>query len=211
MSLILDALRKAEAQRSQGPDSRIGIQVLPLPENRRQPVRRGGRVLFALAMLALPIIAVLYALRGDDPVTSSPATAPSLGTQSAKANRAPAPLAASESRRSKADSMSSGGSADRSAPATSAPSDQTPTSSKPPPSDSIALLSQLPDTLKENMPSLTVNGRIYSTRAAQRSAIINGQVYREQDLVEKDLILERIEPDAMVFRYRGQRFRLRDQ
>ena len=52
-------------------------------------------------------------------------------------------------------------------------------------------------------PSLSVNGSVYADEPAQRLLIVNGQVLREGDAASADLTLVSIGPKSAVLRYKG--------
>ena len=60
------------------------------------------------------------------------------------------------------------------------------------------------------MPKLTLQALVYAETAAERMVFINGQKYREGDVVQPDVVLERITEEGAVLRYKGQRLVLRD-
>jgi hypothetical protein len=59
-------------------------------------------------------------------------------------------------------------------------------------------------------PKLTLQALVYAEAAAERMVFINGQKYREGDVVQPDVVLERITEEGVVLRYKGQRLVLRD-
>jgi general secretion pathway protein B len=64
---------------------------------------------------------------------------------------------------------------------------------------------QLPDGIRGQFPAMTFGGSMYSANAANRSLIINGQIHRENDLVTPDLSIEQIRVKGAVFRFKGYR------
>ncbi|HET9821822.1 MAG TPA: general secretion pathway protein GspB [Burkholderiaceae bacterium] len=67
----------------------------------------------------------------------------------------------------------------------------------------------LPADLKRQLPPLAVNGAVYGPAASSRMVFINGQVVREGDSLAEGLVVERIGPKASVLAWRGTRFELR--
>jgi general secretion pathway protein B len=65
---------------------------------------------------------------------------------------------------------------------------------------------QLPANIRSELPQFAVGGSIYSSNPAARSLIVNGQLYREKDRLTQDLSLEEIKLKAAVFSFRGYRF-----
>lgn len=72
----------------------------------------------------------------------------------------------------------------------------------------IPPLSELPPELQRQIPPLTIGGSVYSDNPATRFLIINGQVFHEKDALAPDLTLEQIHLKLAVFRFKDQRFRL---
>jgi len=72
----------------------------------------------------------------------------------------------------------------------------------------LPLLSELPDSLRSQLPKITINGSVYSEQASQRLLLVNNLVLNEGAEVSKELRLERIQPHSSEFSFRGTRFRL---
>lgn len=72
----------------------------------------------------------------------------------------------------------------------------------------IPLLAELPGSLRQQLPKLTVTGSVYSEDAGSRFVMLNGDVVKEGGQPAPGLVLERIEPKSAVLRFKGQRFRL---
>ena len=73
---------------------------------------------------------------------------------------------------------------------------------------SITTREQLPEGIRSQLPPLVVGGSIYSASAPDRSLIIDGRIYRENDRLSADLTLEQIRPKAAVLRFKGYRFEI---
>lgn len=78
----------------------------------------------------------------------------------------------------------------------------------PPPAAAapVQKLSDLPEDLRRQVPTLAFGGSVYSALPAQRMVIFNGQVLREGDPVADGLTVEEIRAKSAVLRLRGQRF-----
>jgi general secretion pathway protein B len=72
----------------------------------------------------------------------------------------------------------------------------------------IPLVSELPAPLRKQLPPLAVGGSVYSDDAASRFIVLDGEVAKEGSQPAPGLVLERIEPRSAVLRYKGERFRL---
>jgi general secretion pathway protein B len=76
-----------------------------------------------------------------------------------------------------------------------------------PPEARVPRLSELPESLRRELPRLTISGSVYSDDPASRFVIINGEVQREGAKLGPDLVLEQIGARELVLRFKGQRFR----
>jgi general secretion pathway protein B len=77
----------------------------------------------------------------------------------------------------------------------------------PAPEAPIPRLSDLPESMRREMPKLTISGSVYSDDPASRFVMINGEVAREGAKLGADLVLEQIGPRELVLRFKGQRYR----
>ena len=72
----------------------------------------------------------------------------------------------------------------------------------------IPLLSELPEDLRRQIPTLAITGAVYSETPAQRLLLVNNLVLHQGDLAAPELSLEEIRPKSSVFSFRGTRFRV---
>lgn len=183
MSLILDALRRADAQRERDPGRGIHAQPAAPPEDDgdsrwidRLPLAR--RLLPWVGGLVL-LLAVLVGWRevrqvpdGWNPSHSLPALP--AGTGSRVAQPPPAPAAH--------------------APASAILPAPAPGRRASPPSAPASL------------PSLTISGSVYAADPRQRLLIVNGKVHGEGEEPVPGVRVEGIRSNAAVLRFRGQRY-----
>lgn len=210
MSYILDALRKADAQRERDPARGIHAQpaTLSSPANHAESGNRFwltgialvvGAALLAAAMWwfgwlgrpaapAVGVAAAPAAVTPPPPATELlPAAPPALPAPVAPpAREAPKPAPA---------------------PAVTA---YPPATAYPPPatSDPIRLLAlaDLPADVQRELPKLAISGGVYSPTPAQRLLIVNGQVLNEGTEAAPGVLLEQIRPKTAVFNFRGYRY-----
>ncbi|MEO6276743.1 general secretion pathway protein GspB [Roseateles sp.] len=71
----------------------------------------------------------------------------------------------------------------------------------------ILRLAELPESLRRELPKLVISGSVYSDDPASRFVIINGEVAREGAKLGADLVLEQIGTRELVLRFKGQRYR----
>lgn len=67
-------------------------------------------------------------------------------------------------------------------------------------------LSELPDDIRRQLPALSIGGSSYSETPANRLLILNGQVFREGDRINADMVLEQIQLKSAVLRFKGYRY-----
>jgi len=65
----------------------------------------------------------------------------------------------------------------------------------------------LPDSVKQQLPSIVVSAHVYSSNPLQRSIVINNNFLEEGEYVLDDLILQEITRNGAIFYYQGTRFR----
>lgn len=231
MSYILDALRRADAERQQGQVPGLHATVDgPVPSS-----SAGRKVLVWWgAGAALVVLAVLIVVWWPRPQTQ-----PVAGQQSPPAVAVPAALGGARSEGASALAAASAPtpmaaptlptlpivvSAAPLAPAAAPVS--TPTLSAPasaavaaPASAAVAgpaavplpkpvPLQQLGPEQRRELPRLVVGGSVWSDSAASRFIVLDGQVLREGDTVAPGLVLERIQPKSAVLRWREMRLEL---
>lgn len=71
----------------------------------------------------------------------------------------------------------------------------------------IPRLAELPEAIRRDVPRIVVSGSVYSDDPRGRFAMINGEVLREGAQLGPDHVLELIRPRELVFRFRGHRYR----
>lgn len=225
MSYILDALRRAEADRERERGQVPGLHTPPASGSTATPAA-GPRRWLPWAGGSLLLLAGLGAgswwAGGEVPPVPQPipqpVTTPAAAPPPAVA-AAPLPVPAAEA----ASAASAASAAVPAAPASPylpapppavvaaapppravpAPAPATPPAAE----DRIPRLAELPDSLRRELPRLAISGSVYSEDPASRFVMINGEVMREGARLGADLVLERIGPRELVLRYRGQRFR----
>lgn len=67
-------------------------------------------------------------------------------------------------------------------------------------------MAELPRTIQQEIPALTIQLHAYSGNPAERLVSINSRMLREGGFLTPDLRLEQITPDGMIFNYKGYRF-----
>lgn len=192
MSYILDALRRADAERVRGAVPGIHAQQVPV---NAETGRHGPAPWVWMAGGAALLLAALLVWQGMAEDAPAPAPVAALPPPlPAPAPRAPAvvslpPIAAEPER-----------------PRAASPRADTPRPASATADARILALHELPEAIRRQIPTMTVGGSIYSKDAASRFLIINGQIFHEGNKITPDLVLEEIKLKAAVMRFKGQRF-----
>lgn len=212
MSYILDALKRADAERERGHVPGLHSQGTPAPAAGAARSRRIGLPMMAAAVaVLLAVAAALWWWRsapGETPapgaampppqtsVTAPPAAVVDIAPASSAPPLpilAPAPVQASPPAIAKKNEPI-------------APAAGTPGPPPAPSSNAVRNLTELPAEAQAQLPKVTVSGSTYSSNPAHRMLIVNGNIMREGQTVSPGLVLEVITPRSAVFNYNGTRF-----
>lgn len=234
MSYILDALRKADAQRQRTRLPGLQAQPAPAPDEALEPVWRsplpwalGAALLLVMGFLAWPRTPSPQAAPPVGTVVSAPAApvAPSAAAPVVQAPPAesaaataiqpapPPPRTAAEPQPQPRVAVRS--TPDREAPPrparapAEAPAANAPTASAPRPAPAASAAPVTGSAAPPGAPKLAITGGVYSADAAQRLLIVGGQVFSEGSEVAPGVVLEQVRPGQAVLSYQGQRFTAR--
>ena len=223
MSYILDALKKAEAERRIGTNASSPAS-LPAADSMQYAHRKAAmRSPWPwVAMTAVAALLAAYSWLRQPPVVPP------------VAQHAPVPVAAAQAQQAVASPLPAEPQQQAIQPATapaqpaiaeSPPEEPKPRSAKrakpagkkhadaekktaepaaPPPPPTLR---ELPDNIQREIPQLSVGGYIYSGSKADRSVLINGRLLHEGEEAAPGLILEKMMPNGMVLNYKGYRYR----
>ena len=223
MSYILEALRRAEAQRQRGAVPGLHAQpasaALADPALARQAgARRSWRLAWILAAVLLLAAGARWWLGPSGPSGLEPTVGPAQPFAVASAARiaAPAvepalavPLAVPVAPALAASVVAANAAAlpPRVASSAGLPLLAAPATA-PASAPRLPTLAELPETVRRELPVFTLGGSVYAEQASQRMVIINGQVLREGDRLAPELLLQQIRLKSVLLDYRGQRFEL---
>ena len=220
MSYILDALRRADAERERERDNVPGLHTQPAPVPHADDGRAGRAPAWvwpAAAVAVAAIAALAWLALGRDaapperlaqvPVAPqvvppppaalpAPVTAPA-AVQSASAAPPLRPAAAAPPRKPAAVVAAVPAKPPRAASATAtATTTPEPRLYKP---------IELPDDMRKEVLALVVGGAMYSQTPANRMLIVNGQLFHEGDTLAPGLTLEQIRLKSAVLKLKGYR------
>jgi general secretion pathway protein B len=199
VSLILDALRKADSERAR--ESVPGLYTQPVPPLSLEAVAHPGArpkpwmwIGIVVGVALLVSLAWFVAGREAPRPLAERAPAPNaLVPEPAREVAAPAPWPSQDRKTAQK----------QPGRAEDAPASQPPTLTP------LYSREQLPDNVRAALPPLAVGGSIYSSTPANRSLILDGRLYRESDQLSTDLQLEAIGMKTAVLRFRDYRFEIR--
>lgn len=235
MSLILQALKKAEAERSVGrvPTLDQVTATEPAPPPSRRGVWAGAVVIIAVA--AAVSAAWWRATSRGEPSTADAAPLPASAAASLRASASASPPSAPAVRAdpqvatappsvqppapARAPSAPppapvpiAAGPSTTPAPAAPAPAPGRVASAPARPASvaeaALPSLHDLPASVRQALPPLPLGGSIWSPHPAERMLILGGEVRREGEAITPDLVLVTIGPRSAVLRWREQSFRL---
>ena len=229
MSYILEALRRAEAQRQQqsaeppglGSANGVGMPTEPAPAapspapTAADPApRRAGWLAGSVAVLGLAAVVVLQAMRpATGPATASPApTAPSATPATAALpppTAVPAPPPPTEAAPAPIlQPAPAPAPAPAPVPVPEAARPAQPSTTARPTSAAVPRYADLPESVRSTLPAISVQGVTWSENPALRHLIVNGRVLQEGQSIGPEHVLEQIGRDGSVLNHRGQRYRI---
>ena len=233
MSYILDALRRADAERERDPGRGIHAQPVPLPtENgRRIPlwifaVGAGLVLLVAGALLLRPAPRVALDLGMPPPNAPVPkqssAVPPPKPVAAEVSPPAPPPLAVAEPAPAPVPAPAPERLPERpvvrapvvTAPAKAVPPNTAPAAPAPAPAveapaaaaDRVLAFNELPPEVQRELPKMQISGGVHSDNPAQRMLIVGGQVVTEGHEAAPGVVVEQIRPKSAVLKFRGYRY-----
>ena len=225
MSIILEALKKADSQRQLGelpglhtPSPRLQTAAL----HRGGPLRIGRFWLFVLVVCGASVALVgWYLMRTDaqPAVLVRPATpaAPVVITSPVAPIAPTVPLVVAElpvpppiprpSVKSTALTPAVGQPV-KTAAGQTAVLNSTPATTPTPTEERVLALAELPTSVQQELPPMVVGGSMYSNAPADRMLLIDKRLLHEGEEVAPGVLLEKLQPRSAILRYKNYRFRL---
>jgi general secretion pathway protein B len=201
MSYILEALKKAQAERQLGSAPTLSaVPVGALPADAAAARRRPAWIALSAVALAAALAVLAWRLQAPAvkpaaPVRTAPvaiAVTPALPPPAATPPLAVVPPSAP-------------------APKPAAPK---PVVAKPAPApvaaeeEKLPALRELPEPIQRAVPPLAFGGYMYSKNPADRLLLIDKALRHEGEEVAPGLVLEKLLPKAAVMNYKGYRYRV---
>lgn len=215
MSYILDALRRADAERERGGVPGLHTQTMAEPgdEAEAAPRARGLKPWhwLAIGLAGGLAVAIAWSWRGEEPpppVAVLPPAPPPPALPAPAAPAAIAPIAVTEAPPASPVAIAPMRAAPPPPAAAARPAAPAPASAAASTIPRIASLAELPPELRSGLPALAFGGSIYSGTPANRLLIVNGQLMHEGESLGPGVTLEQIKPKAAVLVIRGQRFEI---
>lgn len=211
MSYILDALKRADADRERGHVPGLHSQGTPAPvAGHAKPWRPGLPLMVVGIALLLATAALLWWWRAspDEPrPQSTPMQAPTEAPEKL-VDADPAPAAPPSAPAAPALPILAP------APPPPPPAAAKP-STPPPPAPASASNAAIPNgqpppasTAPASAPPVQISGVTYSSNASHRMLIANGKVVREGEEIEPGLKVEVISPRSAILNHRGSRYNI---
>ncbi|MBB3223340.1 general secretion pathway protein GspB [Pseudoduganella umbonata] len=238
MSYILEALKKAQAERQLGETPGIHAHVPDVAASAGAPLRKPLAAVVAAMAAVIVVLAVVVWRQAATPVQPVVVAQPQARAAVAPvvpAERAPAPAPAAAQAPVPAPA-STPAPAPTATPAP-APAPRVPIETPPAPvavkapepvvrdeappqasaapksgesprEEPVQALRDLPEPIRRAIPPVAMSGYMYSPNPADRLVLIDKVLRREGDEVAPGLVLERLEPKGAVFAFRGYRYRM---
>ena len=231
MSYILEALKKAQAERQLGATPTIHAPTLHSVAD--QPAGKGVKkpALVALVAMGAVIVALLALVWNKSQPTPTAVQQPAMAPQQAAAVPTPPAAAPMQAVAARAAPAAAPAIAIIAAPAEPPPvakaAEKKPEAPAEPsraaiapvappaaapaaaPQDEVTqTMRDLPEPIQRAIPQIAVGGYIYSKNPADRLLLIDKVLRHEGEEVAPGLLLEKLLPKSAVFNYKGYRYRV---
>ena len=227
MSYILDALKRAESERSRGEVPNIHAPSVLIGSTEGEGHGPGLLTWVVVASLLMVLVAAVWWWSVDTPVSGvevamerplqQPSAPPQAAAPAAVAPKPPESVASVMSPPLVFKPLPTQETAKLPArPAvaqpTSQPADRVSKAaslqpaSPPITEERVYAFKELPPEIRTALPTVTVGGASYSENPSSRMLIINGQIYHEGDKLTPELTLQQIRLRTAVLSFRGYRY-----
>ncbi|HEY1043148.1 MAG TPA: general secretion pathway protein GspB [Telluria sp.] len=205
MSYILEALKKAQAERQLG--STPGIHDATVPSAPQRGAALNARLWLALGAALLLVGGGFVAMRTlvrHAPPAPPAVPAPEIAVAPAQSASPVAVVALTPVQQAPAPVKEVAQAQPLAEPAPEPPPAPTPSQA----ADSVPALASLPPSVAAGIPRVTLGGYIYSPVPSERLVLVDKDLRREGEEVAPGMVLEKLLPDGAVMNYRGTRFRM---
>ncbi len=227
MSYILEALKKSQAERQLGELPSIHAPQVQLHDGAASASARRTPVWLALGGVAVTVAAALLLWQPWQADAAAPAAAAVVPAVLAQAVPAPLPVAAPPAAVAPAPVAAFVPPAATAAPVHHArpvaePKQETPGQAVSPPvaapapavpptpaaEESVPGMRDLPEPIQRQIPAIAIGGYIYSKNPADRLLLIDKVLRHEGEELAPGLVLEKLQPKAAIFSFKGYRYRV---
>ena len=226
MSYILDALKRADAERERGAVPGLQARHAAMPAAQADRSARHRLWLAAAALAIGGMAAGLWLWQTSFRTERLAAVAPAVATPPPLAQPVPPPIlpmpasppAVTAPRVVASSPPAVNRAVPKPAPAASAAAAPPPPKPRPDPvakaapsqaaPPAVRLLGDLPEDLRRQIPPLLITGSVYSSNPDKRLLLVNNQVLPQGSLAAPEVTLELIQARSSVFSFRGTRFRV---
>lgn len=226
MSYILEALKKSQAERQLGELPSIHAPQVQLHDGAASASARRTPVWLALGGVAVAVAAALLLWQPWQADAAAPAAAAVVPAVLAQAVPAPLPVTAPPAAVAPAPVAASVPPAATAAPVHHArpvaePKQETPGQAVSPPvaapapaapapaaEESVPGMRDLPEPIQRQIPAIAIGGYIYSKNPADRLLLIDKVLRHEGEELAPGLVLEKLQPKAAIFSFKGYRYRV---
>jgi len=227
MSYILEALKKSQAERQLGELPSIHAPQVQLHDGAASASARRTPVWLALGGVTVAVAAALLLWQPWQADAAAPAAAAVVPAVLAQAVPAPLPVAAPPAAVAPAPVVASVPPASTAAPVHHArpvaePKQETPGQAVSPPvaapapavpptpaaEETVPGMRDLPEPIQRQIPAIAIGGYIYSKNPADRLLLIDKVLRHEGEELAPGLMLEKLQPKAAIFSFKGYRYRV---
>lgn len=216
MSYILEALKKSQAERQLGELPSIHAPQVQLHDAAASGAARRAPVWLALGGVTVAVAAALLLWQPwQAAATPAPAVAPAVVLAQAvpapmpmpapaPAPVAPVPAAATAAPVHHARPVAE---PKQETPGQAAPAPATPAPA-PAAEETVPAMRDLPEPIQRQIPPVAIGGYIYSKNPADRLLLIDKVLRHEGEELAPGLVLEKLQPKAAIFSFKGYRYRV---
>ncbi|WP_402720420.1 general secretion pathway protein GspB [Janthinobacterium rivuli] len=226
MSYILEALKKSQAERQLGELPSIHAPQVQLHDAAASGASRRAPVWLALGGVTVAVVAALLLWQPWQATATVPTAAPAVLAQAVPApmpaaappaTPAPAPVPVAQvtpvppaATAAPVHHARPVAEPKQESPGQAAPSVPAPASAVPAPAaeETVPGMRDLPEPIQRKIPAVAIGGYIYSKNPADRLLLIDKVLRHEGEELAPGLVLEKLQPKAAIFSFKGYRYRV---